>query len=73
MKKTLGKDWGKAPSVVEGVPAQVSFASNQKLKAWALDERGQRGQEVPLQAENGQLTLDLSPEHKTLWYELATE
>lgn len=72
-KTTVGKDWGKAPSIVEGVKAQINFAISQKLKAWALDERGQRRQEVPLQSADGSLTLTLSPEHKTLWYELATE
>jgi hypothetical protein len=65
---SVGSDWGRAPSLVEGVPAKIRLP-NGKWKAWALDERGQRREEAPL-SEN---TLEIGPEHKTLWYELIAE
>jgi hypothetical protein len=68
-KTTVGQDWGKAPSVVEGVSATVSLPAKHPWKAWALDERGQRREPVPMDGSS----LILGPEHHTLWYEIATE
>jgi len=70
-KNSLGWDWGKAPSRVEGVPAAINLPLTGKFKAWALDERGGRKTDVPLKNENGGLTIELSPEHRTLWWEIA--
>ncbi len=68
-KESVGTGWGHAPSVVEGVAAKITLPLSAKLKAWALDERGQRGAEVPM--TDG--TLEISPEQKTLWYEVAVK
>ena len=69
-KESVGTKWGKAPSLVEGVPAKITLpAGATKLKAWALDDRGQRRAEVPI--KDG--VLEIAPEHQTLWYELAAE
>lgn len=65
-KTTVGRDWGKAPSLVEGVTAKITFPV--ATKAWALDERGQRKTEVPVR--NGE--LEIGPQHQTLWYEIET-
>lgn len=65
-KDSVGTQWGKAPSLVEGVAARITLPVSTKLKAWALDDRGQRRAEVPL--VDG--VLEISPEHRTLWYEL---
>ena len=66
---SVGRDWGKAPSLVEGVSAKITLPSERTMKAWALDERGQRKSEVPI--KDG--TLQIAPEHQTLWYEVAAE
>ncbi|RYD82686.1 MAG: hypothetical protein EOP84_09050 [Verrucomicrobiaceae bacterium] len=66
---SVGKDWGKKPSLVEGVPATVKLPTGGKLRAWALDERGQRRGEIPV----NEGALNVGPEHKTLWYEVAVE
>jgi hypothetical protein len=72
--KTSVTTWGKGPSVVEGIPAVITFPSGGgKWKAWTLDERGQRRTEVPLQQTGPEAQLTLSPEQKTLWWELARE
>jgi len=65
-KTSLGANWGKAPSLVEGISARLTF--NAPVKAWALDERGQRGAALP--ASN---SVELGPQHKTIWYEVATD
>jgi hypothetical protein len=68
-KTTVGRNWGHAPSLVEGVNGTIEFSAKRPWKAWALDERGQRREAVPM--EDG--TLVLNPENRTLWYEVAWE
>ncbi len=66
-KTTVGNDWGGAPSLVEGIKATVQFPRRAGLRAWALDEKGQRREEIPM--TDGMLLLD--SKHRTLWYEVA--
>jgi hypothetical protein len=68
-KSTLGRDWGKAPVLVEGPGAKITLPGDGKFKAWALDERGQRRVEIPV--VDG--TLEIGPQHRTLWYEVGRE
>jgi len=65
-KTTVGRDWGKAPSLVEGIPATVTLP--RATKVWALDERGQRKCEVPVRRSQ----LEIGPQYQTLWYEIET-
>ena len=68
-KTSVGRDWGKAPVLVEGPAAKIELPQGEKggkFKAWALDERGQRRAEIPV--TNG--TLEIGPQHRTLWYEV---
>jgi hypothetical protein len=70
---SVGNDWGKAPTLVEGIPARftVPFAAAQ-VEVWALDERGQRRITVPCQAApDGHAIIAIGPQWKTLWYEVA--
>ncbi len=68
--ESVGRNWGRAPSLVEGIAAKITLpVSGKKMKAWALDERGQRRDEIPL--TNG--TLEIGPQYRTLWYEVAAE
>lgn len=65
-KTSVGKNWGKAPVLVEGPAAKITLPGTGKLKAWALDETGQRRAEVPVNGNE----IAIGPEHKTLWYEV---
>jgi hypothetical protein len=69
-KTTVGKDWGKAPSLVEGIAAKISIPPLKNAKAWTLDERGQRKTEVPIEQTNSRTQVELSPTQQTLWWEL---
>ena len=61
---------GHAPSLVEGIAAKITLpVSGKKMKVWALDERGQRRDEIPLTGG----TLEIGPQYRTLWYEVATK
>ena len=63
---TVGRDWGQAPSLVEGIPATITLPG--ATKAWALDERGQRKAELPVRDS----IVEIGPQQQTLWYEVET-
>jgi hypothetical protein len=65
-KSSVGRDWGKSPVLVEGPAAKIVIPGEGKFKAWALDERGQRRGEIAVAGD----TLEIGPQHKTLWYEV---
>jgi hypothetical protein len=68
---SVGRDWGRAPSLVEGVPARLTLpAPAARVKAWALDERGQRGEALAVQDNGGKAAVTVGPERRTLWYEI---
>lgn len=68
----LGKGWGNAPAVSEGVSATITLPLLSGAKAWALDERGQHKTEVPVKTVDGKSVVEIGPEWKTLWYEIET-
>lgn len=71
-KDSVGRDWGTAPSLVEGISARLTLpAQADRVRAWALDERGQRRTELPARkAGERQATFSLDPGRRTLWYEI---
>jgi len=70
-KSTVGREWGKAPTLVEGIPATITLpVPARRVKLWALDERGQRGKELPVNEAAGKAEFRIGGEHRTLWYEL---
>ncbi len=73
-KSTVGKDWGQAPTLVEGIPARITLpVAAAASAAWALDERGQRRESVAPSADaDGHAVLAIGPRYLTLWYEVET-
>ncbi|MDG3004870.1 carbohydrate binding domain-containing protein [Paludisphaera mucosa] len=72
-RTTLGRDWGDGPSLVEGIPADVTLpAPAAKVSAWPLDERGRRRGDAPLKVEaaGDGCRISIGPGSKTLWYEI---
>ena len=69
-----GKDWGNGKTVNEGIAAAITMPSKaSSTKCWALDERGERKEEVPVEADADNLaTIRIDPKYKTVWYEIAT-
>jgi hypothetical protein len=70
---TLRTSWGEAPTLVEVVPARIVLpAPAGEVRAWALDERGQRGEDIRVDADaEGRAVLRIGPPSRTLWYEVA--
>ena len=69
---SVGRHWGEAPTLAEGIPARIEFpAPAGRVKAWALDERGQRREQVPVEAVGAnRAALRIGPNWRTLWYEV---
>jgi hypothetical protein len=73
-KTTVGRDWGKAPSLVEGIPARLSLpASASKVRAWKLDERGQRADRLTIGESKGKAAIEIGPKYRTIWYEVEVQ
>ncbi|HYM69744.1 MAG TPA: hypothetical protein VEZ44_09130, partial [bacterium] len=71
---TLGRHWGDPPVLAEGVPARITVAANRgRVRVWALDERGQRREPVPVDLEPGRAIVEIGPQYHTLWYEVETD
>ncbi len=66
-RRTVGRNWGKAPVQIEAVRGSIVLPEGQ-WTCHALAPDGSRKQQVPVAYENGRGTLALSPEYKTMWY-----
>ena len=69
------REAGKAPALLDAVTGQVEIRSRlaSQLKAWTLDIVGNRVREVPLAVKSNVVVLDMQPQSKTVYYEVATE
>ncbi len=65
--------WGRAPVLVEGIPAEIAVATDTVVTVWALDAQGQRRTPVPVRQESGRAVFSIGPDHRTLWYEVVFE
>ncbi len=73
-KITFGSRWGKEPVLCEGVAVKLLWKDlkPEKVRCWALDESGNRRQEVAVSGDLGTY-LETKPEYKTIWYEIEIE
>ncbi|MCX7968361.1 MAG: carbohydrate binding domain-containing protein [Armatimonadetes bacterium] len=71
-KSSCGRNWGRPPSLVEGIPAKITLPFPAKqVQGWALDEKGQRKEQIPVTADpNGNAMIQIGPQWRTLWYEI---
>jgi hypothetical protein len=75
-KSSVGRDWGSAPSMVEGVSAKITFGNvpqRAKVIAYALDERGARREPVQVERPGNGVILNIGPKWKTIWYEVEVQ
>ena len=71
---SVGTRWGNAPTICDGITARVTLATVSKsAKVYALDGGGARAGEVPVSLAKGQLSFEIGPRFKTLWYEIVME
>jgi len=66
-RRTVGRNWGKAPVQIEAVRGSVVVPEG-RWTCHALAPDGSPKQEVPIAYKDGRGTLTLSPEDGTMWY-----
>jgi hypothetical protein len=66
-RRTVGRNWGKAPVRIEAVTGSVVLPEGQ-WTCHALAPDGSPKQKVPIAYENDRGTLTLAPEYATMWY-----
>lgn len=70
-RTSVGTRWGSAPALIEVVPASITLpAAASRVKAWALDERGQRAAELTVAGDESGAVIRLGENGDTLWYEV---
>jgi hypothetical protein len=69
---TLGNQWGDAPTRVAAPTATLTLPyPAARVRVWALDEDGKRARALkPSPVGNDRAAIELSPQHRTLWYEV---
>ena len=68
---TLRNRWGEEPVLSEGIPAEITLpVSARRLRCYALDPQGNRGASVKVEGNGNRATVKLSPQYRTVWYEL---
>ena len=68
---TVRRNWGEAPSMVEGIPARLSLpVPPGRVEAYVLDERGQRGEPLDVESDRARALIAIGPKHRSLWYEI---
>jgi len=67
-------NWGNGTVLVEGIPATLTLPSDAaKTTCYALDPRGERKAEVPVEKASGGARIVIGPQYKTVWYEIAVK
>lgn len=79
-RSRLGPLWrlkspGEGPAMLEAIEGELRIRSSHAsaMKAWTLDVTGRRSTLAPVGAVSGSIVLKLQPDHRTVYYELATE
>lgn len=74
-KNSVGRDWGRAPSRVEGIAARITFPhAASGVEVWSLDERGQPKERLPVASSvEGKALVEIGPRWQTLWYGVAVK
>jgi len=70
-RTSVGDQWGKGPTVVEGIPCTVTFLADGARTVWALDGNGRRTSRISATYRNGAISFQADPKFKTVWYEIA--
>ena len=69
--KVTAAEWGKAPVMVEGIPATITLPSKSaRTKCFALNPNGDRVKEVPVENNGNGCQIAIGPQYKTIWYEI---
>ncbi|MEM2200687.1 MAG: hypothetical protein QW162_02290, partial [Ignisphaera sp.] len=66
---TLG-NWGKPPTIVEGINAVIGVKTSGEVIAYSLDELGMPKSRVTIERKEGYRAVTISNIYGTIWYEV---
>jgi hypothetical protein len=70
-KNSVGRNWGRAPALVETIPATITLpVAPWRVAVWALDANGNRFADVPIQDFEGKARFRIGESGPTIWYEI---
>ena len=72
-RNSVGTDWGHGPTIAERVPATVELAVSGPRTVFALKPDGTRGRKVKASYRNAVLSFTVSPQDKSMHYELVAK
>ncbi len=65
-RTTVGRKWGRAPIIAEGIPATITVPGRAKVSA--LDPAGRRKATVEGVNSGNSVAIKIGPAYETLWY-----
>lgn len=69
-KRSLGRNWGEAPVLIEAVPATLVLPLPPwRYRVWALNPAGERADEIGVGEREGKATIEIG-NVPTMWYEV---
>jgi hypothetical protein len=66
-RRTVGRQWGRAPVLIEPVTGTVALSDDQ-WQGWSLSPNGKRKQRVSTVTQQGHTHLVMTSGHETMWY-----
>jgi hypothetical protein len=70
-RTSVSDQWGTGPAMAAGISASIRMRTDARTAiVYALDATGTRSKAVPSTLRDRQLTFRISPEQRTLWYEI---
>lgn len=69
-RTSVSTNWGSGPVQAEGIPAAITLKKIPVKHVWALGPSGEKLKELKLTLNGDAVSFALSPEYKTVWYEL---
>jgi hypothetical protein len=71
---TLSNQWGQEPVLCEGIPARIELPiGRDRVQFFPLDEAGNRRDAVAVSGSANRAQIELTPKHKTIWYEVTVK
>ncbi|MEM4868590.1 MAG: hypothetical protein QXK54_07225 [Ignisphaera sp.] len=62
-------NWGRGPTIVEGIEATISIKTNRNIIAWSLDNIGRKTRSLTVVTRQEYKDILLLPTHGTIWYQ----
>lgn len=73
LHNSVGTDWGHGPTIAERVPATIALVTSGPRTVYTLKPDGTRARKVKATYVDGRVTFTVSPDDKTLHYELVVK